>query len=189
MAGASYPVQKFQNIDTASFVELQTVSRVNGRQVTYGPQIIISGYSYGGLAATKGTDGSVTYSLYSHLEYIDDLARGYDTVTDISGNQFPMTTAGGRIGNGGYRTETVSATIPLETLEQAQYQGLLLTIAAREHEHITSRRGPSSSVDIVEALRLANELNGGTNVETRTNDNYDIQIPAGYIQRFLEINN
>lgn len=188
-ASFSYPPEKFHNIEAASFSELTTV-RTNtndGSLETSGPKIAYSMGSHGRLASIKQQDGTVTYKFYSRLEYTDSYARGYDTVTDVSGTKLPSTTIGGREGNGGYRVEFVHVDLPLELLKTAQHDGLFLTIAAKQHERNASKRRSNRSFDLGDALSLANEVNGRSNPEYKSNDNVELEVPAGYIRKFLEL--
>jgi len=76
-------------------------------------------------------------------------------------------------------------TLTQQQMEDAKFDGLFLTFAAREHEKKVARNARGQSLGIVGALRLANEARGGSNPEYKNNDNYDLEIPANYIRNFL----
>jgi len=183
----SYPPERFQSIDSATYAELTTHSLSDkGDRTTFGPKIAYSMGSYGGLALVQKANGALVYKFYTRIEYLDDYARNYDTVTNISGTKLPSTSTGGREGNGGYRVEFVNVNLPIEVLREARNDGLFLTIAAKGHERASARRR-STGFDLNEALRLANEVNGGSSPEYKSNDNFEVEVPAGYINKFLEL--
>lgn len=195
-ATMSHSVSKFYSMDRVAFSELMTrygpgtsegYGLKAGEAKFYGPKIGYFLYTDGRLSAEKSANGEVKYSFIAALSYQEEFLRKYDTVTDVSGAKLPFKTNSAFQDNGGYMKEFIEVSFTKEQLEEAQYDGLFLTIAAKEHERtVSQRRRGNSSFDLNAALRLANEANGGSNSEYKNNDNFDLTVPSDYISNFME---
>ncbi len=179
----SHSVSKFHSMDNVAFSELMTRYDSNnpqghvlkaGEVKFYGPKIGYFLYTDGRLSAEKNASGEITYSFIAALSYQEEFLRKYDSVTDISGTKLPFKTNSAFRDNGGYMKEFIEVSLTLEQLEEAQYDGLFLTIAAKEHEKNVARNNSGRELSLGEMLALANEAKGGSNVERSYNDNFDL---------------
>ena len=190
----SYPVSKFTRIESAEFSELMTTYDSNsdrsygmepGDVKFYGPKIGYFLYTHGRLHAYKSANGDTNYSFIAALSYQEEFLRKYDTVTDMSGTKLPFKTNSAFQDNGGYMKEFIEVSLTKEQLEEAQYDGLFLTFAAREHERTAAQRRANRGLSFGEVMRLADEGNSGSATRRTENDNFDLTVPSNYIVNFL----
>lgn len=200
LATTSYAPDSFQRMDGAKFSSLVSVTQggaasTNGSaipegQTRYiGPTITYFWGTDGFISARKLPDGKVTYLFNVALQYQDDYIRRYDTVTDASGTKMKFKTISAREGNGGYKREYIGVTLTEVQMNEAKYDGLFLTFAAKEHERKVARSNRGRALSLGETLALVNEAQGGSNPEYKNNDNYELTVPARYVRNFLNVIN
>ncbi|UTW58851.1 hypothetical protein KFE96_00645 [Kordiimonas sp. SCSIO 12603] len=180
-ANFSYPVERFHDMDSATYSEVsKRIAKPEGEYIR-GPQIVYSLDAHGGLSAQKNLKGEVIfYRFFASVEYRDDKARKYDTVVDALGNKINSTYSGGEYENeAGYRTEYVHAELTLEMMEEAAHNGLLFTISAPSSNGRKYSDFGFSTHDKLELKRRTYQ---------NTND-YRMTIPARYVQEFLKLTN
>lgn len=175
-ATMSHSVSRFHSMDSVAFSELMTrygpgtsegLGLRAGEARFYGPKIGYFLYTDGRLKAEKRASGEVKYSFIAALSYQEEFMRKYDTVTDVSGSKLSFKTNSAYQGNGGYMEETLEVSLTEEQLEEARYDGLFLTIAAKEHERTVAQRRRGYS--------------GYSN-----NDNFDLTVPSDYVSNFIK---
>lgn len=199
-ASLSYAPDRFQSMGSAEFsTYMQTVeggttdqygrTMPMGHTKYSGPRMAFFLGTNGNLEARRTPDGKVKYMFNVVLEYRDEYIRRYDLVTDVSGTKLPFKTNHAREANGGYMREYLTVTLTEAQLNEAKFDGLFLTFSAKDHEKKVARNNRGRSLSLGEILALANEAKGGSNVERKNNDNYDLTVPAGYVRNFLmEVN-